>query len=202
MISCIIVAGGRSERFGKDKKNVKFNGKTFLENVLEKATQFSDEIIVSLGKDDTVEDLVEKEGLKLAFDGKKWKGPLEGICSSVSLCQGGYVVILSVDSPMISPDIFQEMVKTCQKHDAVIPLHADGRLEVLHAAYNTSKLKHACKKTMETEEHSVKSMTSYLENIKLVDIGDFRKYDRNLLTFFNVNTKKDLEQLIKLEKEG
>lgn len=202
MISCMIVAGGKSERFGMDKKFIKFKGKTFVENVVEEAREFSDEIVVSLGKGEKIQGINEKEGLKIAFDKETWKGPLVGICSSVDLCQGEYVVVLSVDSPSIKPDIFKEMIRECRRYDAVIPIRKDGKLEVLHAVYNLQKLKEACLKAQEKGERSVKDMTTHLENVKLIDIERFRKYDPNLLTFINVNTKEELDRLVKLDKEG
>lgn len=202
MISCIIVAGGKSERFGRDKKFIKFREKTFLENVIEKAHEFSDEIILSLGEDEEVQDVHEKEGLKIVFDHEKSKGPLVGIYSSLKHCRGEYVVVTSVDSPLIKPEIFQEMIQECQQYDAVIPVKKDGRHEVLHAVYKTSKLREACQKAIENKEYKVRNMTRFLGNIKLVDIAEFQKYDPELLTFFNVNTREDLDMLNKLSKEG
>jgi len=202
MISCIIVAGGESERFGKDKKFITFREKTFLERVLEKAHEFSDETILSLGEDDAVQDIHEKEGLKIVFDHEKSKGPIMGIYSSLKHCQGEYVVIISVDSPLIKPKIFQEMIQECRQYDAVIPVKKDGRHEVLHAVYKTSKLREACQKAVENQDYKVRNMTRFLGNIKLVDITEFQKYDPELLTFFNVNTVEDLDMLNKLSKEG
>ncbi len=202
MISCIIVAGGKSERFGSDKKYIMFNGKTFLENVVEKASAFSDEIIVSLGKDDEIKGIIEKDGLKIAFDAVNWKSPLAGICSSIDHCRGEYVVVLSVDSPSIKPEIFKDMVQECRLFDAVIPARKEGRLEVLHAVYKTSSLKAACAKTTESGDHSVKAMTEHLGEVNVVDVERFRRFDPDLLTFINVNSEEDLDRLIKIEKEG
>ena len=50
-VSCIIVAGGKSERMGRDKKFIKLKGKYFLEYAIETAKKLSEDIIISVGSE-------------------------------------------------------------------------------------------------------------------------------------------------------
>ncbi|MHB1646689.1 MAG: hypothetical protein EVG15_10035 [Candidatus Acididesulfobacter diazotrophicus] len=46
--SCLILAGGQSKRFGENKALYIFDGKSFLERILETALEVSDDIIISV----------------------------------------------------------------------------------------------------------------------------------------------------------
>ena len=46
--SCLILAGGQSKRFGENKALYVFDGKSFLERILETALKVADDIIISV----------------------------------------------------------------------------------------------------------------------------------------------------------
>ncbi|MFQ6137194.1 MAG: molybdenum cofactor guanylyltransferase [Candidatus Hydrothermarchaeales archaeon] len=201
MITSIILAGGRSERFGRDKKFIEIKGKSFIQHVIERARKFSDEIVISLGAEEAGE-IKDEPDLKVAIDEEKSKGPLVGISSALQYCRGRYVVVLSVDSPFIEPKVFETMIRDCKGYDAVVPILDDGTVDSLHGVYRIPKLREACRKALESGKYAVRTMISYLNKVKFVSVDTFKEYDPDLLTFINVNTEEDLEKLVELGPEN
>jgi molybdopterin-guanine dinucleotide biosynthesis protein A len=54
--SCLILAGGQSKRFGENKALYAFDGKSFLERILETALKVADDIIISVREIDNLDE--------------------------------------------------------------------------------------------------------------------------------------------------
>jgi molybdopterin-guanine dinucleotide biosynthesis protein A len=201
MISCIIVAGGKSERMGQDKKFIEFQGKYFIEHVVEKARSFSDEIILSIGVKEQLRKTPPMGKLKIVRDEKEARGPIIGIFSGLKKCSNEYTVVLPCDSPFIEPRVFEYMIKERLGYDAVIPKR-NNHVEPLHAVYKVPAMLKACEKVIEEGKAGVGDAIAKLERVKYISIETFRKHDKTLLTFYNINTYEDLNGLIKMAERG
>jgi molybdopterin-guanine dinucleotide biosynthesis protein A len=194
MVSCIIVAGGKSERMGRDKKFIELEGKPFLHHSIETARKIADDIIIVVGSKKQEEETRRMTDLEVVTDEEPGRGPIMGIYTGLKRCRGEYAAVLPTDTPLMKPEIFMHMIKGCQGWDAVIP--RDGEhLEPLHAVYRVKAMIEACKRTMKEGKSSSYLAAGRLERVKFIPIQDFKIYDKNLLTFRSINTPKELEKL-------
>lgn len=149
MLSCIILAGGESKRFGEDKVFFKLDGFSFLERAVTTAAEVSGDIVIcGREKNKTVGYYEEAEkALKnrkdlmpeIIADDKNCglTGPARGIYSSLKALKGEYVMVMECDAPFFSAAPIKEMLKKAksERAKAVVPLWPDSTVEPLLACY-------------------------------------------------------------------
>ncbi len=199
-VSCIIVAGGKSERMGRDKKFAKLRGKYFLEYAIETAKQLSEDIIISVGSKEQKKKTEKITNLKIVVDSTESRGPLAGLYEGLKECAHEYAAVLPCDTPLMQAEIFAHMIRECKGYDAVVPRGVES-LEPLHAVYKVSSMLKACENALEENQLNLGRIVSKLK-VKYIPIEVFKKYDRNLLTFHNINTRKDLSELSNYGRKG
>ncbi len=204
MISALVVSGGRSVRMGQDKKFLEIDGKSFIERAVDVAGEFSDEVIIVVGSKGQMEDVKAQgiEDVTVVVDAKENLGPVMGLLTGMYTAKGEWIVALPTDAPMMNARIFKHMLDRKEGYDAVVPV--DGEyLEPMYAVYRKDVMVDACGWALdiEGEKASLHRIIRGLGEVNYIPVGDFREYDRELLTFYNVNTPEDLDEILeKLEK--
>ena len=117
--TAIILAGGKSQRMGFDKKNIKIEGMYLLDiivNVLEK--EFDKIIIVT-----NTPCHLNKNNIIYVYDELKDIGPLGGIHAGLKASNSKYNYLIACDMPYINLDYIRFMknkLKENPNQDAVI----------------------------------------------------------------------------------
>lgn len=188
-VSCIILAGGRSTRMGRDKKFLKFRGKSFLERAVEVAKRLSDEVIISLGNQEQKAKVLDKgfRGVKIVVDHLQSKGPLVGLYNALKKCSKEYAVVMPCDSPLLNHKVFRSMIETSRGYNAVVP-QAGEFIEPLLAVYRVKPMLEACEQSIKSCSWDAQGAVLKLKNIR------YMKAD--MTSFLNVNTTEDLEKLL------
>ena len=204
MISALIVSGGRSVRVGQDKKFLEIDGRSFIERAVDVAREFADEIIVVVGSKEQMENTTaqEIEGIEIVVDAKENLGPVMGLLTGMYVAKGEWAVVLPTDAPMMNAEIFKHMLDRKEGYDAVVPVDGE-HLEPMHAVYKRDVMMEACTWALEVEgeKASLHRIVEGLGKVNYIPVEDFKEYDRGLLTFYNVNTPEDLEEILERVKE-
>ncbi len=199
MISALIISGGMSVRMGRDKKFLEIDGKSFIERAVDVARGFADEIIVVVGSKEQMGSTKAQgiEGVTVVIDMLEGMGPVMGLLTGMHAAKGEWVVVLPTDAPMMDAQVFEHMLDRMEWHDAVVPVNGE-HLEPLHAVYERGLMVEACGWALEVggKNASLHKIVRGLAKVKYIPVEEFREYDRELLTFYNVNTKEDLERVL------
>ncbi len=198
MISALIVSGGKGERMGRDKKFMELEGMSFIERAVDVAGEFADEIIVVVGSKEQRGE-VETVGIKdvkVVVDVKENLGPVMGLLTGMYAAKGEWAVALPTDAPMMNAGIFKHMLDKKEGYDAIVPVNGEY-LEPMHAVYKKDVMMKACEWALEVEgeKASLHNIVKVLAKVNYIPVEDFEKYDRELLTFYNVNTEEDLKEI-------
>ena len=86
------------------------------------------------------------------------------------------------------------LLEWCVNNDAVIPQWPNDYLEPLQASYNTESALAAARKALKDGKLNMYSMISRLEKVRYISTHALERIDPRLMTFFNVNTPKDLKK--------
>ncbi len=198
MISCILLAGGQSKRMGKDKAFLKLQDKTFLRLILESVDNYCDEIVIVGNKEKKVY-LKEAENLKASIKFTKdlypYQGPLNGIISAVDHISADYVFVATCDTPLIKGQIISLLQSYIDDYDTVVPV-INGKIQPLNTLYKKLSLKKA-KDLFLSGERSLFSLIQSL-NTRYLDENCIRSIDKNLSSYWSINTPQDYEKLIQL----
>ncbi len=186
-ISCIILAGGKSRRMGRDKKFLLYRGRSFLEIAVENAKAISSEVLVSLGTEEQEEEVINL-GYDVAtvVDDVRDRGPLMGLCSALRRCTKEYAAVMPCDTPLLSPEVFRPLLEESKGWDAVIPV-VRGLPEPLIGVYRVEPFLRACEEAVEAGNFKVGDAVKRLDRIKYFPMGTSG--------FLNVNTPGDMEEV-------
>jgi len=194
MLGAVILAGGEGDRIGGDKPFTELGGKNLVSYVLEAASKVSDEIVVVVGADRVERFETLLPDVHVAVDIASGGGPLIGVYSGLRRLRSEYAVALPCDSPFISETVLRYLIGKAEGVDAAIPRWPNGYLEPLHSVYRASAALRECEEAMERGGSRIHSMIERLERTAYVPVEELRRFDPDLLTFFNINSVEDLER--------
>jgi len=195
MVGAVILAGGKGNRIRGNKPLMKLRGSILISYVLEVASKVSDEVVVVVDRDRVKRfEALLPEDVNVAMDIASGGGPLIGVYSGLKHIRSEYAVALPCDSPFIKKEVLRYLISRAEGADAVVPLWPNGYMEPLHSVYNVSSALKASEAAMREGRFRVHSMIERLKTTIYVPVGELRRFDPDLLTFFNINNMGDLKR--------
>jgi molybdopterin-guanine dinucleotide biosynthesis protein A len=195
-MSAVIVAGGVSKRFGRDKGLVRLSEKPLVLHVLDKVAGLVDEVVVVVNSELQKERFVGVvEGRAcVVVDGASVQTPLVGALAGFENVQSKYAILLACDTPFLSLKILSFLLEVCVNRTAAIPRWPNGNIEPLHAAYRAETAAEAARAALEEGKLDMRSMIENMRNTRYISTLVLRQFDPKLLTFLNINTLNDLRE--------
>lgn len=131
--SLLLLAGGKSARMGTSKAELLFEGKTFLEHMLDKARALGLEKFYISGY------ASQRETVQTVWDIYPNRGPLSGLHASLQAMDTPYCLVLPVDAPKLPLEILESLLQHHEKRGSrkVLIWEHGVRQEPLIAVYPT-----------------------------------------------------------------
>jgi molybdopterin-guanine dinucleotide biosynthesis protein A len=196
MLGVLILAGGKGNRIGGNKPLVKLGGRILISYVLEVANKISNDVIVVLGNNDDLQSMRKKLPweVKIIKDIGKIGGPLIGVYTGFKQLSMEYAAVLPCDSPFINIGVLKFMESEVKGMDAAIPIWPNGYIEPLHGIYRVPTALDASHEALKENKTRIYNMIEKLKNKSYIPIEKLKKFDPDLLSFFNINNTNDLKQ--------
>ena len=190
----MVLAGGFSKRFGRDKGLVELAGKPLVLHVLDRMFGVVNEtlVVVSSNRQKVAFERSLGQRARVIIDKREEKSPLIGALTGFEFVQGEYSLVLPCDTPFVSSNIASLLLNLCINRSAVIPRWPNGYIEPLQAAYHTRSALTAARAALEQGKLDLRSMIACLRGVRYVSTMVLQQLDPKLLTFFNVNNLGDL----------
>lgn len=200
--SAVVLAGGFSKRFGRDKGLVELAGKPLVLHVLDRMLGVVNETLVIASSDRQKVAFSRSLGRRanVIIDKREEKSPLIGALTGFERVQGEYSLLLPCDTPFVSSNIASLLLDLCINRGAVVPRWPNGYIEPLQAAYHTKSALIAARATIEQGNLDLRSMIACLKRVRYVSTMVLQQLDSKLLTFFNVNNPGDLKRAERMLK--
>jgi molybdopterin-guanine dinucleotide biosynthesis protein A len=197
-IGCIVLAGGKGLRLGRDKVLEVVGGSNLLQRVVFRLSSFNSNIIVVVANGKALPQLTGYAGLRIVTDIYPGKGALGGIHAGLTASNRQYNLVVAGDMPFLNQALLQYMVQLSPGFDLVVPRRGDW-VEPLHAVYSKDCLT-PIERLLEQGETRVRALFS-LVKVRYIEGDEISQFDPQQLSFFNVNTEADLERAQRLAKE-
>ena len=133
--SGVVLAGGRSSRFGQDKAEYHLKGKPLLARVLESLGVAEERFIVA-------DKAYDGYGVPTYPDLIVSQSPLGGLHTALSLAKHDWVAVAACDLPYLSAPYWEALAQYCSDNEAVVVKRGE-QLEPLAAFYNKKIVTHA-----------------------------------------------------------
>jgi len=188
----VILAGGYSRRFGKDKTLAEIHGKGLTDFLVDTLYDVSHEVFV-VCKDKQKFNISERYILiKDIYDAQS---PLVGIITAMKCASKKHLFIISADSPFLKVDVVEKLSKYTKKHDIVLP-YINGKIYTLCGFYKRKLLPIL-------DNYYKKGMYKLVDifsgmDVKYLDETVFMDVDPGLHSFININTVEDFEYAKKI----
>ncbi|TFF88215.1 MAG: molybdenum cofactor guanylyltransferase [Promethearchaeota archaeon] len=215
-LAILILAGGQSRRFGREKWSFEVNDKPLLLYQIETLEKFDEDIFLSVNSQNQIYNLKEKikfpkevnfiEDDRELFPYPELFTPLLGIYSGVKKLNNldfKKVFVISGDAPLIDSDVIKYMIKQSEGFDLTIPRWENAYLESMFAIYPVKETYHKAKEILKEKEHyGLNKLIEESWKINYISVEkQLRPLDPNLFSLFNVNSPIDIEKLKELFKE-
>jgi molybdenum cofactor guanylyltransferase len=187
--NCIILAGGKSVRLGRNKLLEKVGDRNLLERVITRLDCLKCNIIVAVAQDSTLPDLTGYSRIQVIKDIIPGKGSLGGLYSGLTVSDKQYNLVTACDMPFLNLDLFKYMLDLSENNDAVVPMTKEFA-EPLHSVYSRSCIP-AIRYLIDQNRLSILELFPMIK-VRFVNTCDVDNFDPKHLSFFNINTESDL----------
>ena len=189
-------------RLGRDKVLEVVGNRNLLRWVVSQLSSFNSDIIVVTAGKKYLPQFIDYPGFKLVTDTYPAKGPLGGIYTGLTASDSFYNLVIACDMPFLNQALLRYMIQLSAGFDLVVPRVGD-LVEPLHAIYSKSCL--APMKGLLDRGNLRVSALFELVKVRYVEADEIDSFDPKHLSFFNINTRADLEmaqQLIRGDMSG
>jgi molybdopterin-guanine dinucleotide biosynthesis protein A len=194
--SAIVLAGGFSTRFGKNKALLQLGTKPLILHVLDRVSSVVDERIIVVNTEQQKNQLqsIVKNKTEIFLDEYKTQTPLAGAYTGFKHTESEHALLLSCDTPFVNTDVARLLLECCVNRSAAIPRWPEGYIEPLQAAYHAKSAAVAAETALEQGKLNMSAMIACLRNVRYISTLVLRQLDPKLYTFFNINTQVDLKR--------
>jgi len=196
-VSCIILAGGKGLRLGKDKVLEIVGNKCLIDRVISSISPLCQDIIVVTGATQTIPQSVSHPKLRVVGDILPDKGPLGGIYTGLQTSDTFYNLVVACDMPFLNQDLLHYLLRSAVDFDVAIP-RRNNLVEPLHAVYTKNCLA-PIEAMFELGKLSVNRLLGAVK-ARYVEAEEIDRIDPGHLSFFNINTQADLKKARELAK--
>ena len=190
-ISSIVLAGGKSSRFGHDKIFKTVGERSLLDLVINRVAPLSRETILVAASKNSLFQANKYHGLKTVIDVYPGKGPLGGVYTGLLTSRSFFNLVVASDMPFLNTALLRYMIQLAADFDLVVP-RVGTLVEPLHAIFSQNCLKPMAR-LLQKNELSVNSLFPAVRT-RYVEAEEIEQFDPEHLSFFNINTQADLRK--------
>ena len=190
-ILAVVLAGGKSKRFGEDKNDVKLGDKTLLEHVLSKIGNKFEEILIVSSQSLEIKEMKNVTVVPDCFDNF---GPLAGVLSSMKWIKENqkkykWIATFPSDTPFFETSIIKEYKKSINKNDSSLYfIKSNNKRHNIFGLWSIDLLDVLEDDLKNNNFRKVEDWADKI-GVKTIDI-EVNEFD----PFFNINTKEDFEK--------
>lgn len=187
--TAIILAGGDSQRMGRDKANLLLGEQTLLERVAATMRQVFPRVIVS------VRQPRPEINLPQVCDEPGVAGPLAGVIAALAEVKTPWAFIVACDMPFVTPALVELLARSRSGYQAVVPV-VQGHQQTLAAFYAGSALGAMRAQLASGGKNSLRAILGRLR-VHYVDESELMAADPGLRSFFDLDTPQDVAVAIR-----
>jgi molybdopterin-guanine dinucleotide biosynthesis protein A len=190
----LVLAGGQSERMGRDKALMELDGQALISRVLDKLARLSDELIISANDVEPYAHLTAR----VVADVIPGRGALGGIHAGLAAMRNERALVLACDMPFVSLPLLRYMTVLAADYDVVVP-RLGAFYEPLHAVYSAGCVAQIERLVVDKP----KRVTELYRHVRVRELSKAEVLLFNAVhSFFNVNTPEDWAEARRLSALG
>ena len=158
-VTAIVLAGGRSARFGSDKLAVEVDGRSLLHRALAAVDAVVPRIVIVVAPGSTV---IIPSGLtaevRVVHDPEAFGGPLIGLATALGVVAGGVAIVVGGDMPTMVPAVLHRLAATIGPGRPAASLEVPGRVQPLPMAVDVEAARGAAQRILDRAGRSLRDL--------------------------------------------
>jgi molybdenum cofactor guanylyltransferase len=190
----IVLAGGRSTRFGSDKLRATIDGRTVLEWAVTRVASVCEEVVVAFPHDRAGWDSLPPGAIAVP-DREPEGGPLVGLLTAADAARHDRLLIVGGDMPSLVPRVLRRLLEALGGHEAAaLGLGSEDRAQPLPLALARAAVIALDVEAAPASEPRSRSLHSVIGRLHTVVIPEatWRPLDPAAATLRDVDTPDDL----------
>ncbi|MBI2781191.1 MAG: molybdenum cofactor guanylyltransferase [Chloroflexi bacterium] len=198
-VTAIVLAGGRSSRFGGPKLEAELGGATLLERAIRAVASVADEIVVA-GSPSPVAVEVGGRPIRLVADAQPFAGPMAALAGALRGTESALAIVVGGDMPALVPAVLATMLLRLASDDgldAVLlanPVEDSAARQVLPLAVRVAAASAAAATAMDAGD---RSLGRFVDRVRSMEIpsAEWLALDPAGRTLLDVDLPADLERI-------
>lgn len=187
-VGAMVLAGGRSQRFGRDKLAEILEGRPLLHHAITSVQELADEVVVVAPVD---HDPPVPDGVHVVHDDLPFEGPLAGLVVGLRASTADRVLVIGGDMPSLVPSVASALIDELQSGASAAVLEQASRARPLPMALQRIPALERGEELVEAGERRLRALVDVLEAIVIPE-PEWRALDPQGRSVIDIDTPKDL----------
>ena len=167
----IVLAGGRSQRFGSDKAMVQLGGVSMLERAIDTLREFDKEPVIIARPDADY----RFERCRVERDLIPGCGPLGGLYTAFRFFRESILLVLTCDMPIVSAKSLHQLLSGYDSYAECVHFKGvDEQTEPFPGLYDSLLLSDRAEELLKSKQYSVRNFIDSCRRSKVLDGKDFK----------------------------
>jgi molybdopterin-guanine dinucleotide biosynthesis protein A len=190
-IGAIVLAGGRSSRFGRDKLAEPLDGRPLLHHAVAAVQAVATDVVVVVVAPGTI--IEAPVGARLVHDAEAFEGPLAGLAAGLAALDPAVdrAIVVAGDMPSLQPTVLARLIGAIGSTADVAVLELDGRLVPFPMALRPPEALVAARRLLATGERRLRAVPETLPT-QIIAEATWRLDDPGSATLRDIDTPADL----------
>ncbi len=190
----VVLAGGKSTRFGRDKASAILRGRPLLQFVADTVTMVCSPLVVVRAHGQALPALAwSPSPIVVVEDFAEAEGPVAGLIAGLRAVREPLAFVTSCDAPLLRTALMEGLREAVAGFEAAIP-EVEGRRQPLVAVYRVAPALRALETAYSAGE---RKLTEALAPLKTTEMDEEMvcRFDPELLSFWNANSPETLAEI-------
>ena len=189
-VGAIVLAGGRSSRFGRDKLTEPVDGRPLLDHAIAAVQAVATDIVVVAAPDANP---VVPGGVHVAHDPVAFEGPLAGLAAGFAALDPAVdrVVVVAGDMPSLMPAVLQRLLDAVASGSDAAILGLDGDTPPVPLALRRRRAQAAVGALLDAGERRLRAVSQVL-GAEVIPASTWRLDDPTAKTLRDIDTPGDV----------
>lgn len=189
-VSAIVLAGGRSSRFGRDKLAEPIDGRPLLHHAIDAVRSVASDVVVVAAPGATPP---LPDGVQLARDPSAFEGPLAGLAAGLLALDPAVdrAIVVAGDMPSLAPAVLARLLAALEPPTDAAILEVDGRPVPLPMAVRPAAAAQAAQRLLADGDRRLRALPDALRTHVLPEAA-WRRDDPAGATLRDIDRPGDL----------
>jgi molybdopterin-guanine dinucleotide biosynthesis protein A len=193
-VAGIVLAGGRSARFGRDKLRETYRGRPLLQHAAARVAEVSDRVVIVLAPDVGEPPGLDGVEVRIARDAVADEGPLAGAAAGLQAADAELAVLVGGDMPTVEPAVLREMLRAARETGATaVALSDEGDARPLPCILRVEPAAEAIARLLTEGRRSLRDLLGSVRTV-VVDEPTWTALDPERRTLLDVDVPGDLDR--------